>query len=66
MNQKFQNFEIALFKGNEYIWGWGMINVVKTSRLRFAGRMIRKPEDPPQKADVFIANRKERGGKMGG
>jgi hypothetical protein len=31
-----------------------VINVVKTSRLRYAGHMIRRPEDLPQKA-VFIA-----------
>jgi hypothetical protein len=30
------------------------INVVKTSRLRYAGHMIRRPEDVPQKA-IFIA-----------
>jgi hypothetical protein len=26
------------------------LNVTKTSRLRYAGHMIRRPEDPPQKA----------------
>jgi hypothetical protein len=31
-----------------------IINVVKTSRLRYAGHMIRRPEDLPQKA-IFIA-----------
>jgi hypothetical protein len=31
-----------------------VINVVKTSRLRYAGHMIRRPEDLPQKA-FFIA-----------
>ena len=31
-----------------------VINVVKTSRLRYAGHMIRRPEDLPQKA-IFIA-----------
>jgi hypothetical protein len=30
------------------------LNVTKTSRLRYAGHMIRRPEDPPQKA-LFIA-----------
>ena len=31
-----------------------VINVVKTNRLRYAGHMIRRPEDLPQKA-IFIA-----------
>jgi hypothetical protein len=31
-----------------------IINIVKTSRLRYAGHMIRRPEDLPQKA-IFIA-----------
>jgi hypothetical protein len=31
-----------------------VINVVKTSRLRYAGHMIRRPEDLQQKA-IFIA-----------
>jgi hypothetical protein len=31
-----------------------VINVVKTSRLRYAGHMIRRPKDLPQKA-IFIA-----------
>jgi hypothetical protein len=31
-----------------------VLNVVKTSRLRYAGHMIRRPEDLPQKA-IFIA-----------
>ena len=31
-----------------------VINVVKTSRLRYAGHMIRRPEDLPQKT-IFIA-----------
>jgi hypothetical protein len=35
-----------------------VINVVKTSRLRYAGHMIRRPEDLPQKA-IFIANPQE-------
>jgi hypothetical protein len=26
------------------------LNVTKKSRLRYAGHMIRRPEDPPQKA----------------
>jgi hypothetical protein len=30
-----------------------VLNVVKTSRLRYAGHMIRRPEDLPQKA-IFI------------
>jgi endonuclease/exonuclease/phosphatase family metal-dependent hydrolase len=31
-----------------------VVNVVKTNRLRYAGHMIRRPEDLPQKA-IFIA-----------
>jgi hypothetical protein len=31
-----------------------VINIVKTNRLRYAGHMIRRPEDLPQKA-IFIA-----------
>jgi hypothetical protein len=31
-----------------------VLNVSKTSRLRYAGHMIRRPEDLPQKA-LFIA-----------
>jgi hypothetical protein len=34
--------------------GPSVLNVVKTSRLRYAGHMIRRPEDLPQKA-IFIA-----------
>jgi hypothetical protein len=37
-----------------------VINIAKTNKLRYAGHMIRRPEDLPQKA-IFIA--KERGGK---
>jgi hypothetical protein len=32
-----------------------VLNVTKTSRLRYAGHMIRRPEDLPQKA-LFRAN----------
>jgi hypothetical protein len=35
---------------------------VKTSRLRFAGHMIRGPEDLPQKTE-FLARPQEQGGK---
>jgi hypothetical protein len=31
------------------------LNVTKTSRLRYAGHMIRRPEDLPQKALIFRA-----------
>jgi hypothetical protein len=31
-----------------------VINIVKTNRLRYAGHMIRRPEDLPQKA-IFKA-----------
>jgi hypothetical protein len=36
-----------------------VLNVMKTSRLRFAGHMIRRPEDLPQKA-LFRAKPNER------
>jgi hypothetical protein len=35
-----------------------VINIVKTKRLRYAGHMIRRPEDLPQKA-IVIARRTE-------
>jgi hypothetical protein len=48
-----------------------VLNVTKTSRLRYAGQMIRRPEDLPQKA-LFRAkpigrNQEDRnpGGRMG-
>jgi hypothetical protein len=44
-----------------------VLNVTKTSRLRYAGHMIRRPEDLPQKA-LFRAKpigRRNQGGRMG-
>jgi hypothetical protein len=44
-----------------------VLNVTKTSRLRYAGHMIRRPKDPPQKA-LFRAKpngRRNPGGRMG-
>jgi hypothetical protein len=35
-----------------------VINIVKTKRLRYAGYMIRRPEDLPQKV-IFIARQQE-------
>jgi hypothetical protein len=39
-----------------------VINVVKTNRLCYAGHMIRRPENLPQKA-IFIARSQGTGGK---